>query len=140
VCASFIYHVNVLWINKFIKDATLFNTFSQVISATTCLANIVTQVLCLKNGKHVLRILDHVSVLDSENSGTRISYYRLYKTFIFLLIYSITFLLVPNIMSFAALDTNSLHILEIVYYSTVYFISYVFLMLSDTNLFILFSS
>jgi hypothetical protein len=47
---------------------------SKVLSAAACLASVVTQVFCLNNGRNVIRILDLVSVLDSEHSGARISY------------------------------------------------------------------
>ena len=135
VCASFISQLSVFCIPLSISDAALYvyNTFSEVAIAATCVASVVTQVLCLSNGKNVIRILDHVSVLDSEHSGARISYYRLYKVFILHLIYSIISFVAPNIMWFAALDTNSVYILKIVHYTTVYFICYVVLLLSDTQ-------
>jgi hypothetical protein len=104
-----------------------------VISAATYLARVVTQVLCLSNGKNVIRILDLVSVLDSEHSGARISYYKLYKVFIIHLIYSIISLLAPNIMNFATINTNSAYRLKILYCTTVYFISDVMFFLSDTQ-------
>jgi hypothetical protein len=131
VCASFIYHVNAFWINE--SDATRSDTFSQVLAAATCLANVMTPAVCLKNGKNILRILDHVSVLDSKHSGARIKYYSLHKTFIFLLIHCIFSIVVPNIMSFAAFGINSVYMLKKVYYSIGYLICYVVLLLSDTQ-------
>ena len=133
VCVSSIYQLNVFWITVYTSDATLYNAFSQVLLDATCLASVVTQVMCLNNGKNVIRILDHVSVLDSEHSGARISYYKLYILFIVQLICGLISLLGPNIMWFASLDTNSIYILKIVYCSTVYFVSGVMLLLSDTQ-------
>jgi hypothetical protein len=95
------------------------------------LASVVTQGLCLSNGKNVIRILDLVSVLDSEHCGARINYYRLSKVFIFHLIYNIISFVAPNVMWFAALDTNLVYILKLVHYTTVYFICYIVLLLSD---------
>jgi len=135
VCASFISQLSVFCIPLSISDAALYvyNTFSEVTIAAACLASVVTQVLCLSNGKNVIRILEHVSVLDSEHSGTRISYYRLYNVFIFHLICCIISFVAPNIMWFAALDTNSVYILKHVHYTTVSFICYVVLLLSDAQ-------
>ena len=123
----------MLWISLFLGRTTVINVSSKVMPAAACVASVVTQVLCLNNGKNVIRILDHVSVLDSEHSGARISYYRLYKMFIVLLIYSIISIVSPNIMIFAAINTNSLYILQLLYYTTVYFICDVVLLLSDTQ-------
>ena len=109
------------------------NVIAMVMSAASCLASVVTQVLCLNNGKNVIRILDLVSVLDSEHSGARISYYRLYKVFIVHLIYSIISLLAPNIMNFATIKTNSAYRFKILYYSAVYVICDIVLLLSDTQ-------
>jgi hypothetical protein len=99
-------------------------------AAATCVASVLIQVFCLNN---VIRILEHVSVLDSEHSGARISYYRLYIVFITHLICYIIFVVALNIMWFAALDTNSVFIFEIVYYSIVYFICDFVFLLSDTQ-------
>jgi hypothetical protein len=74
-----------------------------------------------------------VSALDSEHSGARISYYRLYRVFIVLLIYSIISLVAPNIIFFATINTNSVYSLKILYSTTVYFICDVVLLLSDTQ-------
>jgi hypothetical protein len=112
VCASFIFQINVFWIPLSVSDEALYNAYSQVTSAATCVASVVIQVLCLNNGKNIIRILDHVSVLDSEHSGARISYCRLYIVFIFHLIYNIILLVGPNIMWFSALDTNSIFVLK----------------------------
>jgi len=133
VCASFIFQINVLWVSLFFRLPTILNVTSKVLSAAACLATFVTQALCLNNGRNVIRILDHVSVLDSEHSGTRISYYRLYKVFIVHLIYSIISLLAPNIMNFATIDTNSVRGLKVLYYSTVYFLCDTVFLLSDTK-------
>ena len=133
VCTSFISQISVFWVSVSISDAALFNSFSQVTIAATCVAGVVTQVLCLNNGKNVIRILDHVSVLDSEHSGARISYYRLYTVFNFHLICCIISLVAPNIFWLAALDTNSAYIFKIVSYCTVYFIGHIVLLLSDTQ-------
>ena len=86
LCASFAFQINLLWITVSTSDATVYNSISQILTAATCAASVVTQVLCLNNGKNVIRILDHVSVLDSEHCEARVSYYRLYKVFIVLLI------------------------------------------------------
>jgi len=134
VCALFIFQINVIWVSLLLNGATIINVISMVMSAATCVASVVTQVLCLSNGKNVIRILDLVSVLDSEHSGTRISYYRLYKVFIVHLIYSIISLLAPNIMNFATINTNSAYRLKILYCTTVYFICDVMLFLSDTQI------
>jgi len=133
VCALFIFQINVFWISLLVSGATIMNVIAMVMSAATCVASVVTQVLCLSNGKNVIRILDLVSVLDSEHSGALISYYRLYKVFIVHLIYSIISLLAPNIMNFATINTNSAYRLKILYYTTVYFICDVVLFLSDTQ-------
>jgi len=133
VCAAFISQINVFWIPLSFSDETLYNTVSQVGTATTFVASVVTQVLCLNNGKNVIRILDHVSVLDCEHCGARISYYRLYIVFIFHLIFSIISLVVLKVMWYAALDTNSINSLKVVYYTTVYNICDVVLLLSDTQ-------
>jgi hypothetical protein len=133
VCATFIFQINIFWINLSLSDAAMFNAITNVISATTYATTIVTQVLCLNNGKNVIRFLDHVFVLDSEHIGARISYYSLYKVFILHLIYSMLSLVAPNVMSFASLDTNSVPILKMLYYTTVYMIHYVVLLLSDTQ-------
>jgi hypothetical protein len=125
MCTSFIFQTTVFWITVSLRDAAVFDAMSQVTNPVTFVASVVAQVLCLNNGKNVIRILDHVSVLDSEHSGARISYYKLYKVFIVHLIYRIISLIAPTIMWFAALDTNSVHILKIVYSSIVYFICYV---------------
>ena len=133
VCASFIFQINVLWISVFFRLPTILSVTSKVLLAAACLANVVTQVLCLSNGKNVIRILDLVSVLDSEHSGARISYYRLYKVFIVHLIYSIISLLAPNIMNFATINTNSAYRLKILYCATVLVICDIVLLLSDTQ-------
>jgi hypothetical protein len=135
VCASFISQLSVFWIPLSINDAALYvyYTFSEVIIGAAGVASFATQVLCLNNGKNVIRILDHVSVLDSEHSGAPISYYRLYTVFIFHLISSIISFVAPNIMWFAAMDTYSIYILNLVHYTTVYLICYVVLLLSDTQ-------
>jgi len=132
VCASFIFQINIMWTSLLFGGARILNVTSVVMSAATFVASVVTQVLCLNNGKNVLRILDHVSALDSEHSGARISYYRLYRVFIVLLIYSIISLVAPTIMMFAINNTNSAYSLKILYCSTVYFICDVVLLLSDT--------
>jgi hypothetical protein len=106
---------------------------SVVISATTCVASVVTHALCLSNGKNVIRILDLVSVLDSEHSGARISYYGLYKVFIVHLIYGIISLLAPSIMNVAIINTNTVYRLKILFYTTVYVICDAVLLLSDTQ-------
>jgi hypothetical protein len=133
VCASFVFQINAFWFTESVSDAAVFNAINMLMLAASCLATVLTQILCLNNGKSVLRILDHVTLLDSEHSGARISYCKLYKMFIILLTYSIICLVVPNVMWFAALDKNSFHILKIVYYSTVYFTCDVVNMLSDTQ-------
>jgi len=133
VCALFIFKINSFCISLLVSGATIMNVIAMVMSAASCLASVVTQVLCLSNGKNVIRILDLVSVLDSEHSGARISYYRLYKVFIVHLIYSIISLLAPNIMNFATIKTNSAYRLKILYYSTVYVICEIVLLLSDTQ-------
>jgi hypothetical protein len=123
----------VLWITLFFRGATIWNMTYKVMSAATSVASVVTQVLCLNNGKNVIRILDHVSVLDSEHSGARIGYCRLYKVLIVHLIYSIISLVAPNIMLFAAISTNSVYKLQILYYKTVYFVCDFVLLLSVTQ-------
>jgi len=128
VCASFIVQINVFWIPLSINTA-----FSQFVLAFPCVASVVTQVLCLNNGKNIIRILDQVSVLDSEHSGARISYYKLYKVFIFHLICYIISLVAINVMWFAAMDTNSVYFFKIVCPSTVNFICDVVLLLSETQ-------
>ena len=133
MCATFIFQINVLWISVFIRGATVLNVTSKILSAAMCVASVVTQVLCLNNGKNVIRILDHVSILDSEHSGARISYYSLYKVFIVLLIYNIISLGAPYIMIFATINTNSFHGLKVLYHTTVNFICDVVLMFSDTQ-------
>jgi hypothetical protein len=133
VCASFNFQINMLWISLFFRLEAILNVTSKVLSAVACLASVVTQVLCLSNGRNVIRILDHVSVLDSEHSGATISYSRLYTVFIVHLIYSIISLLVPNIMIVANINTNSVHGLRILYYSTIYFICDIVLLLSDSQ-------
>ena len=133
VCASFISQLSVFWIPSSFSDEALYNAFSQVLEAATCVVSVVIQVLCLSNGKNVIAILDHVSVLDSEHSGTRISYYRLYKVFIVHLICCIISLVVLNVIFFAALDTNSAYIFKNVYVSIVFFICDMVLLVSDTQ-------
>ena len=133
VCATFIFQINILWTSLVFSGAIILNVTTVALSAATFVASVVTQVLCLNNGKNVLRILDHVSALDSEHSGARISYYRLYRVFIVLLIYSIISLLAPNIIFFATINTNSVYSLKILYFTTVYFICEVVLLLSDTQ-------
>ena len=132
VCASFISQIGLLWIPLTLGDTGLFNSFSQVTVTATCLASVVTQVFCLTNVKNVIRILDHVSVLDSEHNGARIGYHRLYKVFIFHLIYCIISVLAPNIFWLAALDTNSTYNFKFAYFATVYFMCHIVLLLSDT--------
>jgi hypothetical protein len=131
VCASFIFQINVLWNLSTISDETLYIALSEVAPAAKCVASVVTQVLCLNNGKNIIRLLDHVFVLDSEHSGARISYYRLYIVFIVHQICCIISLLVVNVMWFAALDTNFAYIFKVIYYSTVCFICDTVLLLSD---------
>jgi len=133
VCSLFIFQINVFWISLLVSEATIVNVITMVMTAATIVTSVVTQGLCLSNGRKVIRILDHVSALDSEHSGTRISYYRLYKVFILHLIYSIISLLAPNIINFATINTNSVHGLKILYSTTVYFICDVMLLLSDTQ-------
>jgi hypothetical protein len=132
VCAFF-FTISVFWIIVSINDATVFDTTSMVTLSATCMASGLTQALCLNNGKNVIRILDHVSVLDSEHSGARISYYRLYKVFNLHLLYRIISLVVPNVMWLAALNTNFGYFLPIVCYSAVYFVGDTVLLLSDTQ-------
>jgi hypothetical protein len=95
---------------------------SKVMTAATCVGSVVAQVLCLYNGKNVIRILEHVSLLDSAHCGARISYYNLYKVFIILLVYSIISLVGPYIMIFTTINTNSVFSLKVLYNSTVYII------------------
>ena len=133
VCASFISQIGVIWITISFSYETLYNAFSQVATAAIYMMSFVVQVFCLINGKNVLTILDNVSVLDSEHSGARIGYYRLYKMFIFHLIYCIISVLAPNIFRLAALDTNSVYISKIVYYSTAYILCHIVLLISDTQ-------
>ena len=128
VCASFIVQINVFWIPLSISDA-----FSEVAIAFPCVASVVTQVLCLNNGKNVIRILENVSVLDSEHSGARIGYYKLYKVFILHLICYIFSLVGLNVMWFAAMDTNSVYYFKIACYSTLNFICDVVLLLSESQ-------
>jgi len=128
VCASFIVQINVYWIPLSFNDAVF-----QVAIAAQCVASVVTQVLCLNNGKHVLRILDHVSVLDSQHTGARIGYYILYKVFILHLICYIFSLVALNVIGFAAMDTNSTYILKIFWYATMCFICDVVLLLSESQ-------
>jgi hypothetical protein len=123
----------MLWISVFFSGPTIMHLVSKVMIAATSVTSVVTQVLCLYNGKNVLRILDHVSVLDNEHSGPCISYYRLYKLFIFLLICSIISLVGPYIMIFATINTNSVFSLNNLCYSTVYIICDAVLLLSDTQ-------
>jgi len=132
VCATFIFQINILWDPLFFSGAKIVKVTSVVLWAAKCLASVVTQVSCLNNGKNILRILNHVSVLDSEHSGARISYCRLYRVFIVLFFYSIISLVVPNIMFFVTINTNSEYGLKILYYTTIYFICDVVLFLSDT--------
>jgi hypothetical protein len=132
VCALFIFQINMFWISLLVSGATIVNVINMVMSATTRLASVVSQVFCLSNGKNVIRILDLVSVLDSEHSGARISYYRLYKVFIVHLIYSIFSLTATHIMNFATINTNTAYRLKFLYFTTLYFICDV-LLLSDTQ-------
>jgi len=133
VCATFIVKIHMLWFSLFFSGATILNVTSKIMAAATCVASVVTQVLCLNNGKNVLRILDHVSVLDSEHNGARISYYRLYNLFNLLLTYSIMSLLTPAIMYFATMNTNSVFSLKTSYSATVFLISDIVLLLSNTQ-------
>jgi hypothetical protein len=133
MCNLFILQINVFWNTITISGAAVFNVTANVISTAICVASTVSQVLCLCNGKNVIRILDRVSVLDDEHGGVQISYCRLYKVFIILIICSVISLLVPCIIRFATLDRDSMHGLEIVYFPTVYFICDAVLFLSDTQ-------
>jgi hypothetical protein len=133
VCAFFISQISLLWNPFNISNESLYSAFSVVMSAATSLASVMTQVLCLINGKNVIRILDLVSVLDSEHSGACISYYRLYKVFFVHRICRIISLVAFNVIWHAALDIDSAHIFEIVHYTTVYFICDIVLLLSDTQ-------
>jgi hypothetical protein len=133
VSAAFISQMNVFWFRLSISDESLYNAFSQVAIGVPCVASVVVQVLCLNNGKNVIRILEHVSILDSEHSGARINYCRLYKVFIVHLIFCIIFEVALNITWFATLDRNSVHIFQIVSYSVLYYICDVVLLLSDTQ-------
>jgi len=133
VCASFISQISLYWIPFTFSNEPLYNAFSQVLSAATCVTSVVTQVLCLSNRKNVIAILDHVSVLDSEHSGARINYYRLYKVFIVHLICCLISLLALNMLWLATMDINSAHIFVIVHYTIVYFICDIVLLLSDTQ-------
>jgi hypothetical protein len=133
VCASFIWQTNAFLITLSVSDAAVFNAMYKLNLATAFVTTIVTQVLCLNNGKNVIRILDHVSLLDSEHIGARISYYRLYKVFIVHLTYSIISLVVPNAMWYAALDSNSVHIFTIVFYATMHFVCGIVLLLSGAQ-------
>ena len=133
MCAAFIFQINGLWISLFLGGTTVISVASKVMSAAACVASVVTQVLCLNNGKNVLTILDHVSVLDIEHIGAPISYCRLYRVFIVLLICSIFSIVSPNVMFFATINMNSVYSLKILYYTTVYFICDVVLFLSDTQ-------
>jgi len=132
VCATFVSQINILWTILIFSGATLLNVTSVIMSAATCVASVVTQVLCLNNGKNILTILEHVSVLDIEHIGARISYCRLYRVFIVLFIYNIISLVVPGIMTIANINTNPVYILKTLYYTTVYIICEVVLVLSDT--------
>jgi len=133
VCATFIFVINILWTSLLFDGAAIMKVTSLVMSAATFVASVVTQILCLNNGKNVLRILDNVSVLDSEHSGARISYYTLYRVFIFLFIYSIISVVAPNIMTFATINTYSVYTLKILCLSIVYFICDVVMSLSDAQ-------
>jgi len=132
VCATFIFLINILWTNLLFDRPIILDVTSVVLTVATFVTSVVTQVLCLNNGKNVLRILDHVSVLDSEHSGARISYNKLYRVFIVLFIYSIISFVTPNIMILATIDTNTMYTLKILYCTILYFISDAVLFLSDT--------
>jgi hypothetical protein len=97
------------------------------------MASIVLQVLCLCNGKNVIRILDRVSVLDKEHGGAQISYCRLHKVFIILIICSVISLLVPDIVCYATMNTDSVYGFKFIYFTTGYFICDAVLFLSDTQ-------
>jgi hypothetical protein len=131
MCASFVSQVRLFWYPFTISNEPLYNAFSQILSAATCVVSVVIQVLCLSNGKNVVRILDHVSVLDSEHSGAPLSYYRLYKVFIVHLICCIISIVALNVVWFASVDINSAYIFEMAKYSIVYFICDVVVLLSD---------
>jgi hypothetical protein len=131
MCLSSLFVINIFWIHLSFSGPLIVSAISIVISTATCVASIVSQVLCLCNAKNVVRILDHVYVLDSEHDGEHISYYRLYKVLITLIIYNVVSFVVPNIISFAIMNTNSVYILEIVYFSSVYFICDAVLFISD---------
>jgi hypothetical protein len=135
VCVSFILQIDILWFHLSYSAASVVNVISNVLLTATCVASIVSQVFCLCNGKNVIRILDRVSVLDKEHCGAQISYCRLYKVFIILIICSIISLLVPNILCYATLNTGSLYNFKVLYISTVVFICGIVLFLSDTQFF-----
>ena len=124
VCALFIFQINLLWFTVSFTEATLLNLVFLLVTQATFMASVVTQVLCLNNGKNVIRILDHVSVLDSEHCGARVSYYKLYNVFLVLLIYGIISIVAPYIMYFTALNTNSMYSLKIICQSTLCLICY----------------
>jgi hypothetical protein len=133
VCVSFIIQINMFWYTVSFSRAAVFNATSRVVLAATCVASIVSQVLCLCNAKNVIRIIDHVSVLDKEHGGVQISYCRLYKVFIILIIYTVISLVVPNIICFVSVNTNPLYSLKVLYFAAVYFICDAVLFLSDTQ-------
>jgi hypothetical protein len=133
MCASIISHINMLWIISSVSDAAMYIAISNVVSAALYVTAFVSQVLCLNNGKNVIRILDHLFVLDSEHIGARISYCRLYKVFIVHLIYIIISLVAPYVISFAALDKNYDYALNMIYFTAVHCISYFVLLFSDTQ-------
>jgi hypothetical protein len=132
VCATLISQINVFWFGIPVSQEEVYNVFTQVTSAVICVPSLVAQLLCLNSGKNVIRILDNVSGLDSEHSGARIRYYRLYVMFIVHLVWAMISFAALNGMFYASLDTNSVHIFEIVYYYSVFIISDVVMLLSDT--------
>ena len=131
VFLSFLFQINVFRNHFTFSGPAVFSAMFNIITAATCVASIVSQVLCLCNAKNVVRILDNVYVLDSEHDGEHISYYRLYKVFIILIICNVVSLVVPNVICFAVMNTNSTCILEVVYILALYFICDTVLCISD---------
>jgi hypothetical protein len=103
VCISIIFQMKVLLTGITVDGSVVMNATGQVMIILTCLSSIASQVLCVSNGRNVIRVLDQISILDRDDDNVHLNYCRVFKVFILLIMYTVISIVVPHIFFFAAL-------------------------------------
>lgn len=107
VCFSIISQICLIFMDISFHGAVVMNATAKGLTVVTCLASIVSQVTCLSNGRNVIRILDQLSILDRDYNYAYTNYYKVFKILILLIMYTILFLVVPDVLCLFVANTNS---------------------------------